>query len=423
MTELHQQSILPADSFSLKQAFKEFSLESERLEFTYRHLQERFEAVQSTLQESHTKLAGKLAELDFLSRYLETILNHISQGILFIDSQGIVTTYNFAAEQILQLPSKDLLFHPIADFFKDDFFGFSLKKAFASKECPPSIFVSWQREGQNIELEVEAAFVKLNAQTFSVALRPEASPPVQGLLLLLRDITKIRRLQQAANRHDRLKELGELAAHLAHEIRNPLGGIKGFANLLHQELDDRPDLKQMASHIVEGADALNRFVSNVLVYARPPRLEIENIDLVALIEELRQWMLADSSWNPKIVFQILPSVPHLWVPLDAQLMKTALLNLFVNAVQAMPQGGTLTVSLENDLSWATIRVEDTGGGIPAELLQKIFTPFFTTKEEGNGLGLSEVQKVIQAHQGWIDVQTELEHGTVFSIKIPLKVGE
>lgn len=416
-------TLLSADAFNLEQAFKQFSLETERLEMTYRNLQERFQAVQSTLQESHTRLSGKLAELDFVSRYLETILHHISQGIIFIDLQGIVTTYNAAAQQILKLPEQEFLFHPFTEFFQDDFLGFSLKEAFATKQCPKSSFLTWNRDGEAAELEVEATFVAMSQQSYPLAHREASSQPIQGLLVLLRDITKLRRLQQAANRHDRLKELGELAAHLAHEIRNPLGGIKGFANLLQQELHERADLQQMASYIVQGADDLNQFVSNVLVYARPFHLHVELVDLNLLLEELKQLLQADPAWNSNIVFTIQSSGSSLLVPLDPQLFKTALLNLFVNAAQAMPRGGTLKVTVQSEPSSAVICIEDTGEGISAENLSKIFTPFFTTKEAGNGLGLAEVHKVIQAHQGWIEVNSEMGKGTAFTIKIPLKLGE
>lgn len=413
-------SILPQDPFSLEQAFKQFSLETERLEMTYQSLQERFKAVQLTLQESHTRLAGKLAELDFVSRYLEAILNHISQGIIFIDLNGIVTTYNAAAQQILQIPEKNFLLHPFTDFFDDAFLGFSLQKAFATKQCPQTSFLSWRQQGQVTELEVEATFVSMSQEAYPLAHRQSFSTPIQGLLVLLHDISKLRRLQQIAHRHDRLKELGELAAHLAHEIRNPLGGIKGFATLLQQELQDRPDLKQMASYIVQGADDLNQFVSQVLHYARPFQLHVENIDLVNFIDEIRQLLQADPAWNVNIIFTIQSSVPTLLTPFDSQLLKSALLNLFVNAVQAMPEGGRLSVALESDPSWVVIRIEDTGVGIAPENLPNIFSPFFTTKETGNGLGLAEVHKVIQAHQGWIEVQSEVGKGTTFIIKIPLK---
>lgn len=416
-------SVSPTELFSLEQAYKQFSLETERLELTYRSLQERFKAVQVTLQESHTRLDGKLAELNFISRYLETILHHISQGILFIDLNGIVTTFNAAAQQILQIPEKDLLFHPFTERFDDNFLGFSLQEALITKQCPKSLFASWSQYGQVIELEIEATFVAMNQQSYSVSHSQASTPPIQGLLILLRDITKLRRLQQMANRHDRLKELGELAAHLAHEIRNPLGGIKGFANILQQELKERPDLQQMAAYIVQGSDDLNQFVSHVLQYARPFQLHIENVDLIHLIEEIKQLMQVDSTWNTQIEFSIQSSVATLVIPLDPQLFKAALLNIFVNAVQAMPTGGRLNVIIESDLSWVTIRVEDTGVGIAAENLSKIFSPFFTTKETGNGLGLAEVHKTIQAHQGWIEVQSEEGRGTVFTIKIPLKLGE
>ncbi len=416
-------SVLPPDSFNLEQAFKQFSLETERLEMTYQNLQERFKAVQQTLQESHTRLAGKLAELDFVSRYLEAILHHISQGIIFIDLNGIVTTYNAAAQQILLIPEKDLLFHPFTEFFDDRFLGFPLQEAFATKQSPKNSFLSWNQNGQIKELEVEATFVSMSQQAYPLAHRQSSSPPIQGLLVLIRDMTTFRRLQQVASRHDRLKELGELAAHLAHEIRNPLGGIKGFANLLQQELHERPDLQQMASYIGQGADDLNRFVSQVLVYARPFQLHIENIDLIPFIEEIRQLMQADSAWNSTINFTVQSPVSHLVVPLDPQLFKSALLNLFVNAVQAMPDGGQLTVWIKPESSWVTIRVEDTGIGIAKENLSKIFSPFFTTKETGNGLGLAEVHKAIQAHQGWIEVQSEVGKGTHFIVKIPLKLGD
>lgn len=415
--------VLPTDSFNLDQAFKQFSLETERLEMTYRNLEERFKAVQVTLQESHTRLSGKLAELDFISRYLETILHHISQGILFIDLNGIVTTYNAAAQQILQIPEKDFLFHPFSDRFDDNFLGFSLQEAFATKQCPLTTFLSWSKQGQVVELEVEATFVAMSQQAYPLAHREASSAPIQGLLVLLRDVTKFRRLQQVANRHDRLKDLGELAAHLAHEIRNPLGGIKGFATLLQQELKERPDLQQMAAYIVQGSDDLNQFVSHVLQYARPFHLHLENVDLIHLVEEVKELMQVDPAWNFQIDFSIQSSAATLMMPLDPQLFKSALLNLFVNAVQAMPAGGGLSVTIESDLSWATLRIEDTGVGIEAENLPKIFSPFFTTKEAGNGLGLAEVHKAIQSHQGWIEVESEVGKGTAFTIKIPLKLGE
>lgn len=412
-----------SNPYRLDQAFKQFSLETERLEATYANLQERFKIIQSNLDETNTRFSGKLAELDFLTKYLDTILNQISQGIIFIDVNDIVTTYNLAAQEIFQIPEGELLFHSFTEFFDDNFFGFSLQEAFNLKKCPKTSFVSWNKKDQIKELEIETSFVIMNQHTHSHALQQTASLPIQGLLILVRDVTQLRRLQQNASRNDRLKDLGELAAHLAHEIRNPLGGIKGFASLLQQELAERTDLQNMASSIVQGADELNNFVTNVLEYARPFNQNFEWIDVVKLIDEVKKSMEADPMWNSNIQFQIQSSSASIMLMLDQQLMKSALLNLFVNAIQAMPNGGKLLVKLSIDASFFSLHIQDTGCGISSENLKKIFSPFFTTKEKGNGLGLAEVQKVIQAHHGWIEVASEEGRGSTFKIKIPLKLGE
>jgi nitrogen fixation/metabolism regulation signal transduction histidine kinase len=333
------------DSIDFEQAFKQFSLETQRLDMTYHSLEDKFHAVQQTLQESHTRISGKLAELDFISKYLESILEHISQGILFIDLHSIVTTYNASAQKILDIPEKNLLFHSFSNFFDDAFLGFSLKEALFTKKCPKNGFLSWKKGTEVIELEVETTFVSMSEQAYPLAHRGSSSQPIQGLLVLLRDVTRVRHLQQVANHHNRLKDLGELAAHLAHEIRNPLGGIKGFASLLEQELKERPDLHQMAAYIVQGSDDLNHFVTQVLQYARPYQLHIEKIDLIQLAEEIRQLMQVDANWSHQIEFVIQTPLKELFTMIDPFLFKSAILNLCVNAVQAMPHGGRLLISI------------------------------------------------------------------------------
>lgn len=412
----------PKNSQPIDSAFKQFFLESERVEFAFCALEKRFANVQNLIVQANNRMTGKLEELDFTSRYLSSILNHMSQGIIFLDSNGIVTTYNTAAFRLLKIPERDLLFHPVKDFFEDRFFGFSLSEALRQKECPTSTSLSWKQNDYTLEIEVEAAFVPLHP--FSMVASPASLQPSQnfGLLLLLRDVTPIRRLQENAFHNERLKELGELAAHLAHEIRNPLGGIKGFANLLKQELSDRVDLQQMAANIIQGSDDLNRFVTQILHYSRPFQVHVEMINIVDLMNELGQLIQVDPMWTAKHELCIVSGQKDIWVSIDPHLFRSALLNLFVNACQAMPEGGCLSVEILTDLSFLTIRICDTGYGIPVEILPKIFSPFFTTKKEGTGLGLSEVQKVVQAHQGWIQVQSEPGNGSKFIIKIPLKMG-
>lgn len=408
----------------LLQAFKQFSLETERLEMAYQSLNEQFKTVQTNLHETHTKLYGKLAELDFTSSYLNAILSHMSQGILFIDLKGIVTTYNTAAEEILGVPQINVLLHSFWEFFPDDTFGFPLKEILANKQGPKRTFISWSpHSNKTMELEVEATFVGMNNHFCDIAYVPNPPVIIQGLLVLVRNITEFRKLQTLANRYERLKELGEMAARVAHEIRNPLGGIRGFAALLEEDLRDRPELQQMAAQIVEGADGLGRFVSNVLNYTRSFQPQFESLDLVPFIKEIIQLVQMDQTFHANISYKFHSSLASLLVSVDPQLFKSALLNLFVNALQAMPNEGTLTINIEQDGDQAKIQVTDTGVGISQENLDKIFSPFFTTKDAGTGLGLSEVYKVIQAHQGAIDVQSSIGKGTTFTIHIPLKLSQ
>ncbi len=408
----------------LEQSFKQFSLESERLEWIYQNLEARFSAIQENLKESHLRMSAKLAELNFTTVYLKTILDHISQGIIFINTHGIVTTYNRAAQEILGIPEKELFFRPFSEKFKDDFLGFSLKEAMQTKTCPKTNFVNWiLANDEKFELEIETTFVMMHTEMSAVGTCQPLKAPVHGLLVLMRNLTEMRRLQLIVNRHDVLKELGEMAAHLAHEIRNPLGGIKGFASLLYQDLSTNPPLQEMAGHIVQGTDDLNRLVTAILHYTRTFQLHLESVNLIKFFEEMKVFIETDQSWNPSINFTINSSAKEIFVPIDSQLFKSALLNLIINAAQAMPNGGDLTVSINCDANDAFIQIGDTGTGIKPEHLTKIFSPFFTTKQTGTGLGLAEVHKVIQAHGGWIGIESEVGKGTCVKVRIPLKIKE
>jgi signal transduction histidine kinase len=211
-----------------------------------------------------------------------------------------------------------------------------------------------------------------------------------------------------------------MAAMVAHEIRNPLGGIKGFASLLERDLSDQPELAHMANAIVEGTDDLNRLVSHVLNYTRTYQLHFESLDIFHILAEIRDLLLADPSLNFNLKINIDSALSSLFIPLDAYLIRSALLNLFVNAIQAMPNGGVITIRVSSAGKEAMIEIQDTGIGIEEELIEKIFTPFFTTKQDGNGFGLAETHKVILAHNGEIDVASKLGEGTTFKIKLPLQ---
>ncbi len=393
----------------LSQAFELFTAETARLEKAYASLKTKFETVNNKLEERTKALDQKVSELDAVSSYLHRILSNISQGILFIKSDGIITTYNPFAEELLNIPASDILFHSVHECFPDNLLGFSIQEALQNKcSSPPTYPKLIQDKGEERDLEVVSTYLSEEEAT-------------EGLLVLIRDLTAYHKLQMLANRSDRLKDLGEMAAAVAHEIRNPLGGIEGFASLLVRDLEEQPNLKRMASNIVSGSRTLNHLVSQVLHYARPMHIQITPYSLEELVRDTYEHVQADQSVCKLPITMTLDILsPSLVVPVDVHEMRRALMNLIFNAIQAMPEGGSLCTTIRKEKKHAIIEIQDTGEGIAPEHLEKIFSPFFTTKQKGNGFGLAEVHKVVQAHQGEIEVQSEENKGTCFTIRLPLR---
>lgn len=344
------------------------------------------------------------------SELMSTILRSIPQGLLFIDLHGIVSIYNPAAEELLGVDHEYVLFHPFWDNFSDDFFGFSLRKALKTHNFPSITALSITTKKElSLDLEITIS---------SMQKEQNAADSLMGFIILIRDVSQMRQLQLLAMRHNRMHELGEMAAMVAHEIRNPLGGIKGFASLLERDLAGQPALKEMASYIIQGTDSLNRLVTRVLHYARPIQMQLRPTDLVQLIMELIEHVSADAMLSQKSeIVTTLPLEPVMLL-IDPSLIKSAMLNLIVNALQAMPDGGKLSIGVTTTEDQALIAIADTGIGIPEENLEKIFSPFFTTKSEGSGFGLSETHKNIQIHGGAIAVASKVKVGTTFTIFLP-----
>ena len=375
---------------ALNRTFELFNHETHRLENAYQSLKEEFTEIHYELEKINKQLMDKVAELDMMRAYHGHILNNISQGLIFIDLNGDVTTYNQAAEEMLSAPIDAVLHSTFWQNFDDELFGFSVREALANAYSPPLLFTSFGHG----ELEVTTTFISEAPELQDSQVRK-----MQGIVVLLRDITEIRALQKVAERNERMRELGVMAAMVAHEIRNPLGGIKGFAALLRRDLAEQPERRAMAEHIIEGTDALNRVVTNVLDYARPATLKKESVNLLLLVEELKSLVIADSALSNGIELQIESDVDALPLLIDYQMIKGALLNLVTNAIQSMPAGGVITIAIGTDHRVASIEVIDNGSGIAPEHLEEIFHPFFTTKSKGSGFGLAGVHKIIQAHGG------------------------
>jgi signal transduction histidine kinase len=224
--------------------------------------------------------------------------------------------------------------------------------------------------------------------------------------------------EEQLRRADRLSALGELSAGMAHEIRNPLGSIKGAVEILKDDYSPDEAKYEFIGILLKETDRLNRIVQEFLGFARPKLPEFQQADVNEAIESVLTLTAQEARKAGVTVEKRLDSSIGKR-SLDAGMLKQAFLNLILNAVQAMPEGGTLAV--ESALIGRTIvvKISDTGIGIPEENRKKLFSPFFTTKKNGTGLGLAITYRIIENHRGSIDVASEPGKGTTFTVRIPV----
>jgi signal transduction histidine kinase len=389
---LQSQSVEESVAY-LSKAFTLFSEESNKLKNAYAKLQEQFLTV-------NQELSMKVKELGRLTHYLNNILMHISDSILFITLDGTITIFNSSAQKSLKKEPQNVLFQKFWVNFPDDFFGFSMKEALTFGIAHKLLYQK--------DLEISTTFVY------------EGPKAYHGMILIFRDITEKQKLQLIANRNDRMKELGMVAASVAHEIRNPLGGIRGYASLLFRDLEEQKHLQEMAGYIIEGTKSLENVVRAILHFSKPIQIEVQTLDIASFLKQQAKFLKVDPAFPKNVKLELHLSNDLLLVPFDPAILKQALLNLFFNGLQAMPQGGTLSISLLQINDACQIGITDTGIGMDEEQLKHLFSPFFTTKKTGNGLGLVEVQKIVQAHFGSIDVRSRLGSGTTFTITLPMR---
>lgn len=217
-------------------------------------------------------------------------------------------------------------------------------------------------------------------------------------------------------RRNRLAALGEMAAGLAHEIRNPLGGIQLYVTVLQQDIADRPESLLVTKKILSGVQRMEQIVSQVLNFSREINAHPESCDVVQVVREAVE--LAQSKAHGRPAVGVVCDTPEtLKATIDARLISQAVLNLTHNAIDAVSDAGTVTITLRHTNNRLALTIEDTGPGIPADILDRIFNPFFTTKDDGTGLGLSIVHRIVEAHAGVITATNKPEGGAKFEIRI------
>ncbi len=359
-----------------------------------------------------------------LYHFYRSVIHNINSGLLAVDFTGQITFANKQATYLLGYSGRELR-------------EMNVNAIFAESREAQQILELLKLPNKQIS-EKETRFRQKNGQFITVSMDAapieDASNQFQGITLLFRDITELVQLRDQMNRIERLALVGELAAGIAHEIRNPLGGIKTAAQVLRDSFTEEDMEVQLIDRIIREVDKANKLLKEFFKFARPTPPQFAPVDIEMIIDGV-YLLLAPrlKKLDIKFVEEAEPHLPQVYV--DETQIEQVILNLFMNAIDAMPDGGTLKVRVSRrtvplteqslnltkapHLEYVLVEISDTGTGIPERILPKIFNPFFTTKKDGVGLGLSICSRLIEENHGKIDVMSELGKGTTFFIALPV----
>jgi two-component system sensor histidine kinase PilS (NtrC family) len=341
--------------------------------------------------------------LDFLSQLYKQIFDDITSGIITVEAGGKITSFNRAAEAITGYSAFEVLDKHLGLFFP------GLLSASLADDRPT---IELLRKDQRA-IPVGYSWSRLNMPQMRDDCR----------VYTLQDLSRIRQMEDQIRQSEKMAAIGNIAAGIAHEFRNPLAAISGAAQVLDQEVTASSTNHSLLNIIVRECSRLEANITDFLQFSRPAVPEQTWIPLATLINECWSLIQQNVNFNPNCHLQtIMPNNLDCWA--DQHQLKQVFLNLIHNACLSMNNGGVLEVRAQEETmsdgrSTTVIETKDTGCGIPSTMLADIFAPFFTTRENGTGLGLAIVQQIIEGHQGSISVKSTMGKGTAFTLCLPL----
>jgi signal transduction histidine kinase len=353
--------------------------------------------------------------------FFRHMVGNMRNGVLAIDRDGGMVLINDEARRLFRLPGGPVIGTPYADLLHahPDIVRV-LGGAFELKALP-----------NRAELRLKSTDTVIG---YTLSLVRDDEAQTVGAALFFKDLTHVEQLEERERLRDRLAAVGEMAAVMAHEIKNPLAGIEVLAGLLRRKVPDNPDAQALVKDIISEAKMANAIVQEVLAFVRPVRLQVDHTSLADAISSAI--VLADGKatrGNILVDVELPADLPPLGA--DQHQLTQVFANLIINAYEALEGRGRIDITARTTTSGTdgallpdghqavptvVVDVADDGPGMPAEVAEKIFNPFFTTKAQGSGLGLAIVRKIIDAHDGRIDMATGDGRGTKFRVTLPVE---
>ncbi|MDG4476574.1 two-component system sensor histidine kinase NtrB [Thiovibrio frasassiensis] len=362
------------------------------------------------LQKTEAELFQTASDYDRLSFLYKQIFDDINTGIITVDAENRVTSFNRAAELITGYRADEIIARELAQAFP------GMKTNLLQDERRHMATIP-RKSGESIPVGYSCS--RLTAH----------DDKENGNVYTLQDLSQIKKMEAQVQQAEKMATIGEMAAGIAHELRNPLAAISGAVQLLDREARETSINKRLFSIIMRESDRLDATINEFLLFSKPVNPEKEWFSLRALALEAVETLGQDSDWNPALTIE-LQITPELECWGDPQLVRQVLLNLITNGANAcrnIEQGRIVLRAEETSAGEQeeaqegaiVFEISDNGHGIPQSIRERIFEPFFTTRETGTGLGLAIVHQIVHSHGGEISVRDCLPQGTVFSVRLPL----
>jgi two-component system sensor histidine kinase PilS (NtrC family) len=371
------------------------------------------------LRQTRERLVEKTAGLADLKAFHENVVRSISSGVMTADAQGRVTSLNRAAQEILGFTESEVVHR----------YWWDVLDAEDLREAIEGVTVSGRPLRLDRNARKKSGMPILLGMTVSPLL--DSGGQETGAVWAFQDLTRIKEMEDEIKRKKWLATIGEMAAGIAHEIRNPLASISGAMQVINSDANLDRDSRYLMEIGLKESERLNGIITSFLHYTRPAPLNRKPGDLHRLLNETLDLLQKSPEWNDRIALVKSYSDEPFRLELDLDQMTQVFWNLGINAVQAMEAGGKLEVvtqrivpkrlsdrMVRSDSPWIRIAFMDTGSGVPEEAKEKVFYPFFTTKDKGSGLGLCIVHRIIEDHGGRIHLDSTVGKGTTINLFLP-----
>jgi two-component system, sporulation sensor kinase E len=359
------------------------------------------------LEEAYRALEERAVQLLAIQDYTQSILRSITSGVLTVGPDASVATVNPAAERILGIAEDAVTARSLPTLFRDDG-GLTLDVRKVLEGRIPRIMH---------DLRLVTVDGKVVHAQVSVSRMRDVGGRKLGAVVTVEDVSDVQALTEQLIRADRLAAMGELTAGVAHEVRNPLGIIRASVQLMEEAECSRERVREAAEVIKQEIDRLDRVIKALLDFGRPAPPTMRPVAVAQVLEDVALFSRTFASRaHVEIVERYSDTAPD--VVADSEQLKQVFVNLISNAVQAMPGGGTLTIDTGVKEGFVFIRFSDTGPGISDGVRDKIFDPFVSTRDDGTGLGLTIVHRIVDEHDGHIEVTSEPGSGTAFTVWLP-----